>query len=68
MPATLARGASERGVSWRADASLDGAGSSPTGEAAQISYYAGRYDEAIEQCRRTLDLDPNFVTVYGWLA
>src|SRR5437773_4631243 len=28
-------------------------------------YYAGRYDEAIDQCRRTIEMDPNF-TVAHW--
>jgi tetratricopeptide (TPR) repeat protein len=31
-------------------------------------YYARRYDEAIEQCRKTLELDPNMPTAYRQLA
>jgi DNA-binding winged helix-turn-helix (wHTH) protein/tetratricopeptide (TPR) repeat protein len=30
-------------------------------------YYARRYDEAIEQLNRVIDLDEDFVTAYGWL-
>jgi tetratricopeptide (TPR) repeat protein len=33
-----------------------------------ILYFARRYDEAIEQCQRALELDPNMSSVYGWLA
>jgi DNA-binding winged helix-turn-helix (wHTH) protein/TolB-like protein/tetratricopeptide (TPR) repeat protein len=35
---------------------------------AQILYYARRYDEAIAQCNKTLEMDPHFGTVYGWLG
>src|SRR4030095_11910975 len=31
-------------------------------------YFARRYDEAIEQCEKTLKLDPNMATVYNWLS
>src|SRR5207245_3776041 len=31
-------------------------------------YYARRYDEAIEQCRKTLELEPIMPTAYSWLA
>jgi len=36
---------------------------------ALVNYYARHYDEAIEQCRKTLELEPNFfyATLYtGW--
>jgi len=35
---------------------------------AQILYDARRYDEAIVQCNKTLEMDPHFGTVYGWLG
>ena len=31
-------------------------------------YFARRYDEAIEQLQKTLELDPNMITVYWWLG
>ena len=31
-------------------------------------YYAGRYDEAIDQCRRTIDMDPNFAVAHWHLG
>src|SRR5437773_1483556 len=31
-------------------------------------YYAGRYDEAVEQCRRTLQMDPNFAVAHWHLG
>jgi len=31
-------------------------------------YYARRYDEAIVQLRRVIELDENFGTAYGWLS
>ena len=34
----------------------------------RILYYARRYDEAIAQLRRVIDLDANFGTAYGWLT
>jgi tetratricopeptide (TPR) repeat protein len=27
-----------------------------------------RYDEAVEQCQKTLEMDPNFVVALGWLG
>jgi DNA-binding winged helix-turn-helix (wHTH) protein/tetratricopeptide (TPR) repeat protein len=30
-------------------------------------YYTRRYDEAISQLKRVIELDENFVTAYGWL-
>jgi TolB-like protein/DNA-binding winged helix-turn-helix (wHTH) protein len=33
-----------------------------------ILYYARRYDECVEQCRQTLELDRYFLTVYDWLG
>jgi serine/threonine-protein kinase len=33
-----------------------------------IYYYARRHEDCIAQARRTLELDPHFVTVYGWLG
>lgn len=33
-----------------------------------ILYTARRYDQAIEQCRQALELDPNFLTIYRWLG
>ena len=34
----------------------------------QILYYARRYDEAIEQCRKTLELDPNYAMAHTHLG
>ena len=34
---------------------------------ANILYMAGRYDEAIEKCRRVIEMDPNFPEVYEYL-
>ncbi len=31
-------------------------------------YYAGRYDEAIDQCRKTIEMDPNFAVVHWHLG
>jgi tetratricopeptide (TPR) repeat protein len=31
-------------------------------------YFAGRYDEAIEQCRKTLEMDPNFAVAHWHLG
>jgi tetratricopeptide (TPR) repeat protein len=31
-------------------------------------YYAGRYDEAIDQCRRTIQMDPNFAVAHWHLG
>jgi tetratricopeptide (TPR) repeat protein len=31
-------------------------------------YYAGRYDEAIDQCRRTIEMDPNFTVAHWYLG
>jgi tetratricopeptide (TPR) repeat protein len=31
-------------------------------------YQALRYDEAIEQCQRTIELDSTFLLIYHWLA
>ena len=31
-------------------------------------YYAGRYDEAIDQCRRTIEMDPNFAVAHWHLG
>ncbi len=33
----------------------------------RIFYFARRYDEAIEQFKRVLEIDENFGTAYGWL-
>jgi len=33
-----------------------------------ILYYAGRYDEAIDQCRRTIQMDPNFAVAHWHLG
>jgi serine/threonine-protein kinase len=33
----------------------------------RILYYARRYDEAIVQLKRVIDLDENFETAHGWL-
>jgi len=33
----------------------------------RILYYARRYDMAIEQLKRVIDLDQDFETAYGWL-
>jgi tetratricopeptide (TPR) repeat protein len=33
-----------------------------------ILYYARRYDEAIAQLERTVEMDANFGTSYGWLV
>ena len=35
---------------------------------AQVLYFARRYDQVIEQCQKTLELEPNFPTAYVWLA
>lgn len=34
---------------------------------AQICYFAGEYDEAIEHCRQALELDPSFLFAYQYL-
>ncbi|MCX5801253.1 MAG: protein kinase [Candidatus Eisenbacteria bacterium] len=34
----------------------------------QILYLARRYDEAIEQLEKTIEMDPNFYSPYIWLA
>lgn len=34
----------------------------------RILYYARRYDEAIVQLKRIIDLDENFASAYGWLS
>jgi tetratricopeptide (TPR) repeat protein len=31
-------------------------------------YYAGRYDEALDQCRRTIEMDPNFAVAHWHLG
>jgi tetratricopeptide (TPR) repeat protein len=31
-------------------------------------YYVGRYDEAIDQCRRTIEMDPNFAVAHWHLG
>jgi DNA-binding winged helix-turn-helix (wHTH) protein/Tfp pilus assembly protein PilF len=31
-------------------------------------YYAGRYDEALEQCHRTIEMDPNFAVAHWHLG
>ncbi len=31
-------------------------------------YFAGRYDEAIEQCRKTIEMDPNFAVAHWHLG
>jgi eukaryotic-like serine/threonine-protein kinase len=33
-----------------------------------VFYYARQYDQALEQCRRVLDLDPHFVSAHECLA
>lgn len=33
-----------------------------------ILYAARRYEECVEQCLKTLELDRHYVNVYGWLA
>jgi tetratricopeptide (TPR) repeat protein len=33
-----------------------------------ILYFSRQYDEAIEQCRKTLELDQNMETAYPWLV
>jgi tetratricopeptide (TPR) repeat protein len=33
----------------------------------RILYFARRYDEAVEQLERVVELDENFQTAYGWL-
>jgi tetratricopeptide (TPR) repeat protein len=33
-----------------------------------ILYYARRYEECVQQCLETLELDRYFATVYDWLA
>ncbi len=35
---------------------------------ALIFYFARQYDQAIEQCRKTLEMDPNFVVAHAWLG
>ena len=35
---------------------------------AQLSYYARRYDQAIEAARKTLELDPNYGDAYMYLG
>jgi non-specific serine/threonine protein kinase len=37
-------------------------------DAASVYYYARRYDQALEQCMKTLDLDANFAGVHIWLG
>jgi len=39
---------------------LDPVSAENTGVAAQMFYYARRYDEAIAECNRSLDLDPHY--------
>jgi len=34
----------------------------------KILYHARRYDQAIEQCRKTLNMDPRFVPAWQWLG
>jgi tetratricopeptide (TPR) repeat protein len=34
----------------------------------QILHFARKYDDAIEQCRKTLELDPNFGFAYIYLS
>jgi DNA-binding winged helix-turn-helix (wHTH) protein/TolB-like protein/tetratricopeptide (TPR) repeat protein len=36
-------------------------------DTAKVLIDAHRYDEAIEECRRTLELDPTFSPAHGWL-
>ena len=36
--------------------------------AGRTQYYARRYDQAAEQLRKTLEMDPNFVRAHLWLA
>jgi eukaryotic-like serine/threonine-protein kinase len=35
---------------------------------ALLLYFARQYDQAIEQCSRTLEMDPNFVVAHAWLG
>jgi len=35
---------------------------------ALLSYFARSYDQVIEQCRKTLEMDPNFVVAHAWLG
>ena len=37
-------------------------------DAALNLFYARRYDQAIEQCKKTLELDPNFGLAHFWLG
>ena len=37
-------------------------------ERGRFFYFARRYDEAIVQLERVLELDENFNTAYGWLS
>jgi TolB-like protein/Flp pilus assembly protein TadD len=39
-----------------------------SGDTGMILYLARRYDEAIEQCRRTLEMDQNFFRARLWLG
>jgi DNA-binding winged helix-turn-helix (wHTH) protein/TolB-like protein/tetratricopeptide (TPR) repeat protein len=36
-------------------------------DTAKVLIDARRYDEAIEECHRTLELDPSFLPAHGWL-
>jgi tetratricopeptide (TPR) repeat protein len=35
---------------------------------AEVYDHAGRYDNAIDQCRRVLELDPNVAVAHSYLA
>ncbi|MFY9583836.1 MAG: protein kinase [Candidatus Acidiferrales bacterium] len=35
---------------------------------ALLFYFARQYDQVIEQCRKTLEMDPNFVVAHAWLG
>ena len=35
---------------------------------ALLSYFSRSYDQGIEQGRKTLEMDPNFVVAYAWLG
>jgi len=37
------------------------------GDMCQMLYFSNKYDQAIEQCQRTLKMDPNFLPVHQYL-
>ena len=35
---------------------------------AMVLYYASRYDAAIKQCHKTIEMAPDFAPIYNWLG